>query len=129
MRDALLDMGHIDAGQGFYVHLYLNGIYWGLYNLHERPVASHYAAYNGGDEENIDAINGGHATDGNTSAWNRMRSIASSRDWDEIQKVIDIDNFIDWTLLCISAGNVDLKNDGNWRAAGGGTENRPWIGN
>jgi hypothetical protein len=78
------DMGHIDAGQGFYVHLYLNGIYWGLYNLHERPVASHYAAYNGGDEENIDAINGGRATDGTTSAWNRMRNTVAGRNWDQI---------------------------------------------
>jgi hypothetical protein len=126
MRDALLDMGHIDAGRGFFVHLYLNGIYWGLYNLHERPVTSHYAAYNGGDPDNIDAINGGHVTDGTIAAWNRMRNIVSSRNWDEIKKVMDTDNFIDWTLLCISAGNVDLKNDGNWRAAGGGSENRPW---
>jgi len=44
MRDCLTEMGHEDAGQGFFVHLYLNGIYWGLYNLHERPIASHYAA-------------------------------------------------------------------------------------
>ncbi|MGB2861904.1 MAG: lamin tail domain-containing protein [Sedimentisphaerales bacterium] len=126
MRDSLTDMGHIDAGQGFFVHLYLNGIYWGLYNLHERPVASHYAEYNGGDEEEIDAINGGDATDGTKSAWNRMRNIVTSRNWDEIQKVLDVDNFIDWTLLCLSAGNVDLKTDGNWRAAGGGPENKPW---
>jgi hypothetical protein len=126
MRDTLLDMGHIDAGQGFFVHLYLNGIYWGVYNLEERPVASHYAAYNGGDPDNIDAINGGHVTDGTIAAWNRMRNIAASRNWDEIQKVIDVNNFIDWTLLCIAAGNVDLKNDGNWRTAGGGTDNRPW---
>ncbi|MBN2594520.1 MAG: lamin tail domain-containing protein, partial [Sedimentisphaerales bacterium] len=126
MRDTLLDMGNIDAGQGLFVHLYLNGIYWGVYNLHERPVASHYAAYNGGDEDSIDAVNGGSATDGNTSAWNRMRNIAASRNWDEIQKVIDIDNFIDWSLLCFSAGNVDLHDDGNWRAAGGGPENRLW---
>jgi hypothetical protein len=126
MRDTLIDMGHIDAGQGFFVHLYINGIYWGVYNLHERPVASHYAAYNGGNPDNIDAINGGHVTDGTITAWNRLRSIAASRNWDQIQKVMDVDNFIDWTLLCIAAGNVDLKTDGNWRAAGGGTDNRPW---
>ena len=126
MRDSLIDMGQIDAGQGFLVHLYLNGIYWGVYNLHERPVASHYAAYNGGDEDNIDAVNGGRATDGNTSAWNHMKNIVTSRNWDEILKVIDIDNFIDWSLLCFSAGNVDLHDNGNWRAAGGGLENRPW---
>jgi hypothetical protein len=126
MRDSLTEMGHQDAGQGFFVHLYLNGIYWGLYNLHERPVAYHYAAYNGGDEENIDAINGGRATDGTTAAWNQMRNVVASRNWDESQKVLDVDNFIDWTIVNLLAGNTDIKNNGNWRAAGGGPERRPW---
>jgi len=126
MRDALLDMGQIDAGQGFYVNLYINGIYWGLYNLQERPVAAHYAAYHGGDPDRIDAINGGRATDGTTTAWNEAKSIAASRDWTRITEVIDIDNFIDFTLLNFFAGNTDLKTNGNWRAAGGGPDRRPW---
>ncbi|MHC4560954.1 MAG: CotH kinase family protein, partial [Planctomycetota bacterium] len=126
IRDSIIDMGHPDAGQGFFVHLYLNGIYWGLYNLQERPVASHYAAYNGGDKEKIDAINGGDPTDGTKAAWNQMRSVVSSRNWEEICKLIDIDNFIDWTIANLTAGNADLKDDGNWRAAGGGYESRFW---
>jgi hypothetical protein len=126
MRDSLTEMDHQDAGQGYFVHLYLNGIYWGVYNLHERPVASHYAAYNGGDEENIDAINGGRATDGTTNAWNQMKSVVASRNWEEICKVLDIDNFIDWTMLNLALSNRDLKNNGNWRAAGGGLERRLW---
>ena len=126
MRDSLLDMGHADAGRGFYVHLYINGIYWGLYDLQERPVASHYAAYNGGEEDRIDAINGGRATGGTIQAWSELKSIVASRDWNRIQQAIDIDNFIDWTLLGLFAGNQDLKTDGNWRAAGGGPDRRPW---
>ena len=126
MRDALLDMGQIDAGRGFYVHLYLNGIYWGLYDLQERPVASHYAAYHGGDADNIDAINGGDATDGTTAAWREARTIAASQDWSRIVETIDVDNFIDFMLVNLFAGNVDLKTDGNWRAAGGGADGRPW---
>ena len=30
VRDSLLDMGEISAGRGFFVHLYLNGMYWGV---------------------------------------------------------------------------------------------------
>ncbi len=126
MRDCLLDMGQADAGQGFFVHLYINGIYWGIYNLQERPVAPHYAAYHGGDADEIDAINGGRATDGTTSVWQQTRSMASSRDWTGLSEALDVDNFIDWSLLNIFAGNVDLKTDGNWRAAGGGPDRRPW---
>lgn len=126
MRDALLDMGHVDAGRGFFVHLYLNGIYWGLYNLHERPVASHYAAYFGGDPDCIDAINGGRATDGTAQAWQQTKSIAAGRDWARITEVIDIDNFIDFMLLQYFAGSRDIKTNGNWRAVGGGGDDRPW---
>ncbi|UCD27343.1 MAG: chitobiase/beta-hexosaminidase C-terminal domain-containing protein, partial [Planctomycetota bacterium] len=126
MRDCLTDMGYQDAGQGYFVHLYLNGIYWGVYNLHERPVASHYAAYNGGDEEIIDAINGGRETDGTTNAWNQMRNVVASRNWKEICKLLNIDNFIDWTIANLAVSNRDLKNNGNWRAAGGGAQRRPW---
>ncbi len=126
MRDSLLDMGQADAGRGFYVHLYLNGIYWGLYLVQERPVASHYAAYNGGNPDRIDAINGGQATDGTGQAWQQAKSVAASGDWARICQVIDIDNFIDFTLLNLFAGNVDLKTNGNWRAAGGGPDNKPW---
>ncbi len=126
MRDSLLDMGQADAGRGFFVHLYLNGIYWGLYLVQERPVASHYAAYNGGDPDRIDAINGGRATSGTVTAWRQAREIARSGDWRRITEVFDIDNFIDFTLMNLFAGNVDLKTDGNWRAAGGGPDGQPW---
>jgi hypothetical protein len=126
MRDSLTAMGHADAGQGVFVHLYLNGIYWGLYNLQERPVASHYAVYNGGDSDRIDAVNGGSPRDGNLIAWNEMKSIVAGRNWQEIRKVMDVNNFIDWTIAQQFAGNTDLKNNGNWRAAGGGPDRRPW---
>ena len=126
MRDSLIDMGQADAGQGCFVHLYLNGIYWGLYDLQERPIVSHYAAYNGGDKDNLDAINGGRVTDGTLTAWNQMKAVVVGRNWEQICKLIDMDNFIDWTILNLFAGNVDLKDNGNWRAAGGGPESKPW---
>ncbi|MBM4027440.1 MAG: hypothetical protein FJ280_18845, partial [Planctomycetes bacterium] len=128
MRDSLLDMGHADAGHGLYVHLYLNGIYWGLYLIQERPGAYHYAAYNGGDEDRIDAINGNRtpATDGTTQAWNEFKSLVATRNWSRIVQAMDIDNFLDWTLLNLFAGNQDLKTDGNWRTAGGGPDRRLW---
>jgi len=138
MRDSLTEMGHKDALQGFYVHLYLNGMYWGLYNLHERPDADHYAAYNGGDAESIDAINGdptyvisdplnsGSVSDGTIDAWLKLKQVVKTRNWEQICQLIDIDNFIDWTILFYFAGTTDIKYGTNWRAAGGGPLRRPW---
>jgi hypothetical protein len=126
VRDSLLDMGEESAGRGIFVHLYINGMYWGVYNLHERPEASHYAAYYGGSSDALDALNGGSVRDGNMNSWNNMRSTVSSRDWDRIQQVLAVDNYIDWTIIQRFGSNNDLKGNGNWRAAGGGPENRPW---
>ncbi len=47
MRDTLRAMGHPSA-RGLFAHLYLNGLYWGLYNPTERPNASFAAAHFGG---------------------------------------------------------------------------------
>ena len=54
------------AAHGRYVHLYINGLYWGLYNPVERPDASFAAAYCGGDKDDWDAYNSGSPTGGST---------------------------------------------------------------
>jgi hypothetical protein len=137
-RDTLTEMGNQDALQGFVVHLYINGLYWGIYNLHERPDADHYAAYNDGDSENIDAINGdpdyvisdplntGSVSDGTIDAWHDLKDVVASRNWHEICKVLDVNNFIDWTILNFFEGNTDIKRGTNWRAAGGGPQHKAW---
>ena len=48
-RATQLAMGQ-PSSHGTYVHLYINGIYWGLYNPVERPEASFASSYLGGNE-------------------------------------------------------------------------------
>lgn len=126
MRDLALAMGNADAGHGQMVHLYIDGLYWGVYVLQERPTAAHYAEYHGGDEDDYDALNGGAVTDGTITAWNEMKATVASRDWAAIQQVLDVDNYIDFMILQRYGSNRDLKADGNWRAAGGGPGRAPW---
>ncbi|MCO6043682.1 lamin tail domain-containing protein [Aeoliella sp. ICT_H6.2] len=126
MRDSLLAMGQVDAGQGNYVHLYLDGLYWGVYNMSERPEASHYAEYFGGSEDDYDALNGGTPVDGDLASFHSMQSTVASGDWSAIQQVLDVDNFIDFNIMQRFAGNSDLKSDGNWKAVGGGPDDAPW---
>ncbi len=62
---------------GFYFHLYLNGQYWGLFNLDERAEAPFAASYLGGDKDNFDVFKsagspGGYTTElaqGTTTMW------------------------------------------------------------
>ena len=44
------------AARGTWVHLYLNGLYWGVYNPTERPDSSFLASYLGGEPEEYDAL-------------------------------------------------------------------------
>ncbi|MDA7668554.1 chitobiase/beta-hexosaminidase C-terminal domain-containing protein, partial [bacterium] len=120
MRESMIEMGNPAAGHGFMVHVFVNGLYWGVHNLCERPEASHYAAYNGGDDSLLDARNGSSIVDGSATAWNTIPSVVSSGNWDRIQQVIDIDHYIDYQIINRFGGNSDLKAGGNWRAAGGG---------
>lgn len=120
MRDCMLDMGNPAAGHGFMVHVFVNGLYWGVHNLCERPEASHYAAYNGGDDDLLDARNGSSTVDGTSTAWNAISGVVNSGDWAKIQQVIDINQYIDYQIVNRYGGNADLKSGGNWRAAGGG---------
>jgi hypothetical protein len=55
MRDVRLAMGGLDAASE-YVHLYINGLYWGLYSPVERPDDAFLASYLGGEREDYDIV-------------------------------------------------------------------------
>jgi len=133
MRDSLLAMGQEDAGRGDYVHLYINGLYWGVYNIHERQEATHYTDYNGGDDTGVDALKSNEAVDGTTSSWTSLLSFVqnttgggiTASEFAQIQAKIDVTSLIDYMIINHYGGNDDWDHH-NWRAVGGGTDNAPW---
>jgi len=119
IRDSQLAMGS-PSPHGRYVHLYLNGLYWGVYNLVERPSGPFAAAYHGGEREDYDVQNVNAAVDGNLTAWNRMMSIAEggvadAASYAAIREYLDVDNLIDYMLLNFYVGNDDWDGH-NWYA-------------
>lgn len=117
--DLFLKMGQ-NGSHGRWVHLFLNGIYWGLYDLHERPDADHMANYFGGEQEDYDTVNSSVATNGDLVAYNEMMdlaysSIQTSATYAAIQEYLDIDAFIDYMILNGYVGNRDWDIH-NWRA-------------
>ncbi|MCH9021691.1 MAG: CotH kinase family protein, partial [Planctomycetes bacterium] len=133
MRDSLLNMGQEAAGQGTYVHLYLNGMYWGVYNLHERQTAAHYAAYYGGDKDDYDTISKGSAKNGTITDWNALRNQVSNAvsggitlsEFQAIQAELDVENLIDYIIVNYWADMADWDGN-NWRSVGGGPANGLW---
>jgi hypothetical protein len=77
-RDTQLAMGR-PATRGRYYHLYLNGIYWGLYQSEERAEAAFGETYFGGDQLDYDVVKTrGALTDGTFDAWRRLSTKSSS---------------------------------------------------
>ena len=133
VRDSLLDMGEPGGGYGTYVHLYLNGLYWGVFDLHERPDAEHYASHYGGSDDQLDALNSGSAVDGTTTSWNNLHTMIadavvggiSLSEYQQIQQKLDFVNLIDYMMVNHYGENSDWDGH-NWRAAGGGIADMPW---
>lgn len=71
-RETQLAMGQ-PSPRGNWVHLYINGLYWGLYNPTERPDASFNAAYFGSDKKDYDTLkNHEEVIDGNGAAYQQL---------------------------------------------------------
>lgn len=116
MDESQLEMGHV-APHGRYAHLYVNGVYNGLYNVRERMNAAMLAEYLGGDEDDYEAINGGTAFDGSGAAW--AAAIASARDFETFRTWVNVPDFLDYMILNFYAGNAwDWSTNHNWIAVG-----------
>jgi len=114
-RDTARDMGKVD-GHATYVHLYINGLYWGLYMPVERPDADFGAEYFGGAAADYDAINRrtttNEAIDGTLDAYLQLLALANGPvDTPEglaaVEAMLDVDDLIDYMLIHQYTANRD----------------------
>ena len=134
-KDAQADMGDL-AGHSRYVHLYINGLYWGVYNPCERADGSFGAAYLGGQPEDYDAYNGSGTVlvSGNAAAHNAMLAISNLQilsQYDLMRQYLDVTQYADYMLLQIYGANQDWGVSKNWyclrkREAGAGFKYLCW---
>lgn len=129
-RDTQRDMG-MPYTRSRYYHLYLNGVYWGLYQTQERSEAEYAETYFGGASEDYDVIKKStdtgliEAGDGNTDAYYKLWEIASNdfttdEDYYKVQglnpdgtdnpdypKLVDLDNLICYMISIYYTGDYD----------------------
>ncbi len=130
--DTLLDAGHV-APHGRFVHVYINGTYWGQYHLRERWNDDFLSSYYGGDSEDYEAINGninngndtpngwspGQVFDGSGEAWAHITSIVEddtlspSERFEALGEAIDLNNFLDFMLIFMAG-----QSENEYRAGG-----------
>ncbi len=94
VADVLARYNQRDLGQPYtrssWLHLYLNGQYWGLYQTQERAEANYADTYFGGSPDDYDVLKPERgpytniATDGNFAAYDRLFQQALARDIDGI---------------------------------------------
>ncbi|MFA9390226.1 MAG: FN3 associated domain-containing protein [Prolixibacteraceae bacterium] len=133
-KNSQLDMGQPSAHNRF-VHLYINNLYWGVYNLSEKITDDFMSNYMNGNEDEWDVVNDHSGTvDGTRNIWNTMVSksasnMASNEAYQKFQgnnpdgspnvsyiNYLDVKNFIDYMLLNFYIGNKDWDGN-NWLAA------------
>jgi hypothetical protein len=116
IKDCLRDMGSLST-HNRHVHLYLNGLYWGIYDPAERPDASFAEQYLGGTKEDYDVVNEGAVVHGNMTAYNTMIAIdglADPAQFELMKQYLDVTQYIDYTLLHFYVGHEDWGRNKNW---------------
>lgn len=134
VRDAwfshmMRSLGHPSIDRRF-VHVYLNGKYWGVYEMlehvDENYAASHAAEFGGQTSSKYDVVgagddSGGGAIAGNLARWQMVKARAAqiysastgqvdTEAYDDVLAAIDEDNLIDYMLLNIWGDNTDWPN-------------------
>jgi hypothetical protein len=106
-----------EAIPGTFVHLYINGLYWGLYNPVERPTEHFAAARFGGEDEEYDVIkwargSGHQIAAGSDDGWNELISqvrgnVNNKQTYQRIGELLELTNFVDYIIVNHFAGNID----------------------
>ncbi|WP_167856769.1 InlB B-repeat-containing protein [Hymenobacter aquaticus] len=102
-----------EGGRGTFVHLYVNGLYWGLYNPVERTDAGMLAQYYGGstgdwmalDHDGIRSGDPTRFTFLTTNLVNQDMSVAAN--YAQLKSYLDVSKFCDYLILTWMTGMTD----------------------
>jgi hypothetical protein len=122
-RDTVRDMEHLTP-YGRPVQVYINGLYWGLYIMTERPDEHFVADHLGGDTDDYDVLEAPSGYGASTTmtvkagsgqatqAWNELfsmadRNLSVPENYEAIQSRVDISAMIDYMLMIYYVGSRD----------------------
>jgi hypothetical protein len=120
VEDSMLDMGSLNP-HGRFVHVYVNGVYWGQYDARELLVENFLADYLGGAAEDYVNVRGndnvgdsfvpGTPEPPNIFPWDRV--LARRNSYQAVRPYLDVRHLIDFMLLWFY-GNCETE----YRACG-----------
>ncbi len=117
-----IEEGNQDGMRGQPVAVYLNGEYWGIYNIRERLNADYLSHHYNLDTDNINIIAAtGVALHGNNEDWLQLEEFCIGNDftipenYEKLTNWIDIENFTDYIIFQTFFSNTDSGNIKFWR--------------
>ncbi|MDO4571888.1 MAG: lamin tail domain-containing protein [Clostridia bacterium] len=123
---------HIDNTPARPVAVYLNGAYWGLYDLSEDQNSEYLGMHYGADTEAVDIIRRNEtALSGSSADFLRLRRYALETDlsddakFAEFAEMIDVEYFTDYLIVQSYLSNTDMFNQKYWRAQDNSVKWRP----
>ncbi len=117
-RDTSMEMGLL-APSARHIHLYVNGLYWGVYILSERPDESFAAEHLGGSPDDYDVLKAENSSTpgmeikaGDDQAWDLLFDLAegdlsSQQAYEALWDLVDINDMIDYMLMIYYVGSRD----------------------
>jgi len=122
MKDSMREMGSL-ASHSRFVHLYLNGLYWGTFDFSEDPRDTFAKNALGGTEKDFDLIDQGVLKGGTIDAYNAMRNLPAATTlpiYEQYFQYLNIPEFSDYMLLHFFMGHQDwatsTNGNKNWAA-------------
>ena len=111
------------APRGSYAFVYLNGLFWGLYWLHEFIDENYAVAYRGGKKKDYDVLRhrSNNIVSGDNVSYNSLlnlieRDMSNDENYASAIATLDLNSFIDYILVNFYAGNKDWAFQ-NWNAS------------
>ncbi len=130
IRDVLNQTLVVDRNVGIQEYepcqVFLNGEYWGLYNLQERMDASYFASHYGVEEDNVIVYKNAWIRIGDWQEQNLYldmvdfavsNDLSQNENYEQIQQMMDIQSYIDYFCFEVYIANCDSvgNNYGLWR--------------
>lgn len=108
---------NVGVRDGFVGAMYLNGEYWGTYNVTNYYGPSTLSILYNVDEDLIDVIKADQLSDGEISGYNSLmtfidrNSMSNSSNYDSLKALIDVKSFIDYVIAETFMNNNDWINN------------------
>lgn len=130
LRDVLNQTLVADRNVGIQAYepcqVFLNGEYWGLYNLQERMDASYFASHYGVEEDNVIVYKNAGLRIGDEQEQDLYldmvdfavnNDLSQDENYEQIQQMLDIQSYIDYFCFQVYVANCDSvgNNYGLWR--------------